>query len=199
AARGPRFPGVSPTYRMLDAATRRREAELAEVARALAGARCAARLAGLGTGEFVVRELLLGVIEEINRAERAVVSLISTRSRDGVARRPRLRDAPSLLLELGVSHAAQDGDALRHRRMGRERVGEETFARRQAPSQRVGDAEVRRAALDGRGRRHRTFDLLERARQREWVAGELGAHGIGQILALTAHRQREDLRDDRRE
>ncbi|PYP08285.1 MAG: hypothetical protein DMD25_07755 [Gemmatimonadetes bacterium] len=76
---------MSPTYRMLDAATRRREAELAEVARALAGARCAARLAGLGTGEFVVRELLLGVIEEINRAERAVVSLISTRSRDGVA------------------------------------------------------------------------------------------------------------------
>src|SRR5881628_3739267 len=47
---------------MLDTATRRREAELAEVAGALAGARCAARLAGLGTGEFVVRELLLSVI-----------------------------------------------------------------------------------------------------------------------------------------
>ena len=76
---------MSPTYRMQDAATRRREAELGEVARALAGARSAARLAGLGTGEFVVRELLLGVIEEINRAERAVASLISTRSRDGVA------------------------------------------------------------------------------------------------------------------
>ena len=76
---------MSPTYRMLDAATRRREAELAEVAHALAAARCAVRLAGLATGEFVVRELLLGVIEEINRAERAVASLISTRSRDGVA------------------------------------------------------------------------------------------------------------------
>jgi len=76
---------VSPTYRMLRAATRRREAEIAEVAHALAAARCAARLAGLGTGEFVVRELLLGVIDEINRAERALTRLISTSSRDGVA------------------------------------------------------------------------------------------------------------------
>ena len=66
---------MSPTYRMLDAATRRREAELGEVARALAGARCAARLAGLRTGEFVVRELLLSVIDEINCAERAVLQL----------------------------------------------------------------------------------------------------------------------------
>jgi hypothetical protein len=60
---------------MLDAATRRRQAEIAEVAHALAAARCAARLAGLGPGEFVVRELLLGAIEEINRAERAVSRL----------------------------------------------------------------------------------------------------------------------------
>ena len=69
---------------MLDAATRRREAEIAEVARALAAARCAARLAGLGTGEFVVRELLLSVIDEINRADRAVLQLsqlISSQSR----------------------------------------------------------------------------------------------------------------------
>src|SRR5947199_4550458 len=83
--------------------------------------------------------------------------------------------------------------------MGRERVGEETFARRQAPSQRVGDAEVGRAPLDGRGRRDRPFDLLERARERERVARELRAHGVGQVLAFAAHRQREDLRDDRRE
>jgi hypothetical protein len=69
---------------MPGAAARRREAEIAEVARALAAARCAARLAGLGTAEFVVRELLLSVIDEINRAERAVASLISTQSRDGV-------------------------------------------------------------------------------------------------------------------
>ena len=70
---------------MLDAALRRRQAEVAEVTSALAAARCAARLAGLGTGEFLVRELLLGVIEEINRAERAVANLLSTPSRDGVA------------------------------------------------------------------------------------------------------------------
>jgi hypothetical protein len=60
---------------MPDAAARRREAEIAEVARALAAARCAARLAGLGTAEFVVRELLLSVIDEINRAEQAVSQL----------------------------------------------------------------------------------------------------------------------------
>ena len=60
---------------MLDAAARRRDAEMVEVAHALAAARCAARLAGLGTGEFVVRELLLGVIHELNRAERAVSQL----------------------------------------------------------------------------------------------------------------------------
>src|SRR5207247_7445192 len=83
--------------------------------------------------------------------------------------------------------------------MGRERVGEETFLPRQAPSQRVADAEVGGAALDGRGRRARAFYLREPARQRQWVAGELRAHGIGQVLALATHRQREDLRDDRRE
>jgi hypothetical protein len=60
---------------MLDATARRREADIAEVAHALAAARCAARLAGFGTREFVVRELLLSVIDEINRAERAVSHL----------------------------------------------------------------------------------------------------------------------------
>ena len=56
---------------MLDAVMRRREAEVAEVAGALAAARCAARLAGLGTSEFVVRELLLTVIQQIDRAAEA--------------------------------------------------------------------------------------------------------------------------------
>ncbi len=70
---------------MLDAAARRRDTETVEVAHALAAARCAARLAGLGTGEFVVRELLLSVIHEINRAETAVARLVSTSSRDVVA------------------------------------------------------------------------------------------------------------------
>ncbi|HYU91601.1 MAG TPA: hypothetical protein VE966_14210 [Gemmatimonadales bacterium] len=69
---------MSPTYRMLDATARRRQAEIAEVAHALAAARCAVRLAGLGTGEFVVRELLLSVIDEINRSERVLTRLIST-------------------------------------------------------------------------------------------------------------------------
>ena len=71
-------------YRMLDATARRREADLAEVAHALAAARCAARLAGLGTDEFVVRELLLRVIDEINRAETAVLQssrFLSSQSR----------------------------------------------------------------------------------------------------------------------
>jgi hypothetical protein len=72
-------------YRMPDAARRRCDAEMVEVAHGLAAARCAARLAGLGTGEFVVRELLLGVVDQINRAERAVAKLVSTSSRDGVA------------------------------------------------------------------------------------------------------------------
>ena len=72
-------------YRMPDAATRRRDADIAELAHALAAARCAARLAGLGTGEFVVRELLLRLIDEISRVERAVARLISPSSRDGVA------------------------------------------------------------------------------------------------------------------
>ncbi len=59
---------MSPVYRMPDAAARRREAEIAEVGHALAAARCAARLAGVRTGEFVVRELLLSVIDQIDHA-----------------------------------------------------------------------------------------------------------------------------------
>ncbi len=70
---------------MLDATARRREADIAEVAHALASARCAARLAGLGTSDFVVRELLLRLIDEISQVESAVARLISTSSRDGVA------------------------------------------------------------------------------------------------------------------
>ena len=81
APRVPTFPGVSPTYRMPHAATRCREAEIAEVTHALAAARCAARLAGLGTGEFVVRELLLTVMEQIDRAARGLAPLLPTQGR----------------------------------------------------------------------------------------------------------------------
>ncbi len=69
---------------MPDAVTRRREAQISEVRHALAAARCAARLAGLGTRELMVRELLLDVIDQTDRAERAVARLVSTSSRDAV-------------------------------------------------------------------------------------------------------------------
>jgi len=75
---------------MPDAATRRREVQISEVRHALAAARCAARLAGLGTRELVVRELLLTIIDQTDRAERGVARLLSTPSRDACARRLRL-------------------------------------------------------------------------------------------------------------
>ncbi len=53
---------------MPDPATRRRSAALGVVADALCAARCSARLAGLETGDFLVRELLLTVIDQIDRA-----------------------------------------------------------------------------------------------------------------------------------
>lgn len=53
---------------MPDPATRRRSAALGEVVDALCAARCSARLAGLETRDFLVRELLLTVIEQIDRA-----------------------------------------------------------------------------------------------------------------------------------
>jgi len=74
-----------PTFQMPDRATRRRSAELAEITTALRAARCAARLASLRTNEFVVRELLLRVIDELNRAERGVASFVSTSLRDDLA------------------------------------------------------------------------------------------------------------------
>ena len=57
-----------PTFTMPDPVTRRRLAALADLNNALGGARCAAQLAGLETGEFLVRELLLRVIDQIDRA-----------------------------------------------------------------------------------------------------------------------------------
>jgi hypothetical protein len=70
-----RLVAVSPTYRMPDSVTRRREAAIAEVRNALAAARCAARLAGVKSRELVVRELLLNVIDQTDRAERSVARL----------------------------------------------------------------------------------------------------------------------------
>jgi len=67
---------VSPTYRMPDPVTRDREAAIAAVRDALAAARCAARLAGLVSDELVVRELLLDVIDQTDRAERSLARLL---------------------------------------------------------------------------------------------------------------------------
>jgi len=63
---------VSPTYKMPDPSRRCREARLAEINDALCGARCCAQLASLETDEFVVRELLLTVIQQIDHAAAAV-------------------------------------------------------------------------------------------------------------------------------
>jgi len=57
---------------MPDAARRHREATLAEINDALCAARCSAQLAGLDAEQFVVRELLLTVIQQIDRAATAI-------------------------------------------------------------------------------------------------------------------------------
>jgi hypothetical protein len=75
---------VSPTYRMPDPVTRRREATIAEVRDALAAARCAARMGTFLTRDLVVWELVCRAIDQIDRADRGVVRLVSTSSRDGV-------------------------------------------------------------------------------------------------------------------
>lgn len=49
-----------------------RTAALTEAHQAIGAARCAARLAGDATHEFAVRELLLSVLSELERAERAL-------------------------------------------------------------------------------------------------------------------------------
>lgn len=53
---------------MPDPITRRRAAALADLNDALSTARCATRLAGLEATDFVARELLLTVIEQLDRA-----------------------------------------------------------------------------------------------------------------------------------
>ena len=59
---------MAPTFTMPDPVTGRRLAALAEVNNALCAARCAAQLAGHETGGFMIRELLLTVIDQIDRA-----------------------------------------------------------------------------------------------------------------------------------
>ena len=59
---------VAPTFKMPDADEARRHAVLADLNNALCVARCTAQLAGLETRDFAVRELLLTVASEIDRA-----------------------------------------------------------------------------------------------------------------------------------
>jgi hypothetical protein len=60
------------------------QATVAEISDALHAARCAAELAGLETEEFVVRELLLTVVQQIDRATSAVRRLPGTASRPDI-------------------------------------------------------------------------------------------------------------------
>ncbi len=63
---------MTPTYRMPDPEGLRSQAVVSDINNALCAARCSAQLAGLETDEFVVRELLLTVIQQIDRAAGAV-------------------------------------------------------------------------------------------------------------------------------
>ena len=72
---------MAPTYRMPHPLGLRAEATVAEITDALHAARCAAELAGVETEEFVVRELLLAVVQQIDRATSAVRLLPATASR----------------------------------------------------------------------------------------------------------------------
>ena len=63
---------MGPVYKMPAPVRRHRDATLSEINNALCGARCAAELAGMETGDFVVRELLLTVLQQIDRAAAAV-------------------------------------------------------------------------------------------------------------------------------
>ena len=68
---GPRLDRVTPTHKMPDDGAARRHAAIHEVNNALCIARCSAQLAGMETQEFVVRELLLTAIQQIDRAAAA--------------------------------------------------------------------------------------------------------------------------------
>jgi len=65
---------MTPTYRMPNPQRLYDEATAADLRNALSAARCSAELAGMQTDEFVVRELLLTVIQQIDRATAAAVT-----------------------------------------------------------------------------------------------------------------------------
>jgi len=72
---------VTPTCTMPDPAEGARLATIAEINNALCAARCSAQLAGMETEEFVVRELLLTTLQQIDRAAEAIRRLAASPSR----------------------------------------------------------------------------------------------------------------------
>src|SRR6266851_8980718 len=99
----------------------------------------------------------------------------------------RSRDSLALPLQLRVAHSLEADDPHGHRWVRREQVAEEALVIGEVPGERVADAEVRGAATDhGRGRLG-GLDLLQRAGERERIAGELRAHCVGEILTLAVH------------
>jgi hypothetical protein len=59
---------MNPLHRMPDPETAWKRAVLNDAMNALCVARCSAQLAGYETQEFVVRELLVTVIQQVDRA-----------------------------------------------------------------------------------------------------------------------------------
>ena len=63
---------MSPTHKMPQGPAAARRAALSELEAALAAARCASYVAGLCSGDYAVRELLVVAHHELDRAVRAV-------------------------------------------------------------------------------------------------------------------------------
>lgn len=63
---------MTPLHRMPEPGALLRQALVSDINDALSAARCAVELAGAQTDDFVVREVLLRVIQEIDRAENAL-------------------------------------------------------------------------------------------------------------------------------
>jgi len=72
---------VTPTVKMPDPAEAQRRETIAEINNALCAARCSAQLAGMESEEFVVRELLLTTLQQIDRVAAAIRRLASPPSR----------------------------------------------------------------------------------------------------------------------
>lgn len=67
---------MTPIHRMPEPGALLRQALVSDINDALSAARCAVELAGAQTDDFLVRELLLRVIQEIDRASAAMRGLM---------------------------------------------------------------------------------------------------------------------------